>query len=234
MGSFRALSLPSLDNLVIEEVLTDGIGISTLLHFPSLRVLDITTVNATVKTLVAPRLETLCLTIPTLRTADADHVFQAIFDGENHWPRPRNLSIAAPINDKYLLDALARIPDLHTLTLDHQMGLTKNFFKQLTPPHSRRKHCHLPLFQIFLDKPKLCTNLRNLNLDLRRTPKHDNIARMLKDLIKGRKSSPEYLDLWSVTVKWLDSGRKEQLVQTPIHSTLLPKICSRTRQRTFP
>jgi hypothetical protein len=61
----------------------------------------VTTVNPSVACIVAPKLETLCLGIPTLKNADADNVLNAIFDGSDYMIKPQHLTLTAPVHDKH-------------------------------------------------------------------------------------------------------------------------------------
>jgi hypothetical protein len=93
-----------------------------------LKILHVTTVNPSVACIVAPKLETLCLGIPTLQNADAGNVLNAIFDGSDHMIKPRHLTLTAPVHDKHLISALKHLPDLMSLQLDHQVPFSKTFF----------------------------------------------------------------------------------------------------------
>jgi hypothetical protein len=221
MGTLVKLDLPLVHSFVIDCLQANYPNPPPEPHsykMNELKILHIATVNPTIQALVAPKLETLCLAIPTLKSADANHVFQAVFDGNDKMLKPRNLTITAPINDNYLLAALARLPDLCSLTLDHQLAFTKGLFRALTPPVSLTKPRGLIPRARKVKKPLLCANLKCLILDLHKVPpaNKENICATLRELIQGRKDAPEYAQLCRVAVRLTDGPVKEELINPPL------------------
>jgi hypothetical protein len=232
MSGLSKLNLSHIQYLTIRSTLANNWSLLPPPHsveLPSLQVLHISTINPTIQTLFAPKLETLCLSIPTLKQADANDILQSVFDGHEQMLKPRDLTIQAPIHEIHLLDALKSLPDLHTLTLDHEFTPTKVFFRALTPPSSNSRN----LFQSLQKPYRLCRKLRNLSLDFYPASNHEYVKKMLGTLIEKRKASPDCLDLRSVTVKWSDS-KEEQLVPISAHSYGLHQRSSRGRQKSFP
>ncbi|PVG03739.1 hypothetical protein CPB86DRAFT_305142 [Serendipita vermifera] len=221
MGTLVKLHLPQVHSFVIDCLQANYPNPPPAPHsyrMPELKILHIATVNPTIKALVAPKLETLCLAIPTLKSADANSVFQAVFDGNEKMLKPRNLTITAPINDNYLLAALARLPDLCSLTLDHQLTFTKSLFRALTPPVSLTKPRGLLPRAKRVKKPLLCPKLKCLILDLHKISptNQDTIRAALDELIQGRKNAQEYEPLCRVAVRLTDGPTKLELINPPL------------------
>jgi hypothetical protein len=182
-----------------------------------LKILHVTTVNPSVACIVAPKLETLCLGIPTLKNADADNVLNAIFDGSDHMIKPRHLTLTAPVHDKHLINALKHLPDLMSLQLDHQVPFSKTFFQAMTPAVSLVPSRHQRSRKS--TRPIICPKLRCLVLDLHRAvPVNSELmANWIRDsllkLMELRKEAVGYQELLRLAWKWSENGQNEELVQ---------------------
>jgi hypothetical protein len=122
MGTLARVHLPKLHTMAIDCIQGNYSSPTpppgTLL-LPSLKVLQITTVNPTIAYIDTPNLDTLCLSISALKQADADNVLKAVFHGSDAMMRPKHLTLRGPVHDKHLIAALRFLGEkLVSLELD--------------------------------------------------------------------------------------------------------------------
>jgi hypothetical protein len=134
MHTLERMNIPQVHTISIDTVLSNYPYPHPAPHtvaYPTLKVLHIATVNTTPACISAPQLETLCLSIPTIKRADAGYVLNAIFDG-GPGMQPKHLTLNAPVHDEQLTAMLNKLPNLLSLQLDEQTALTNNFFGAMT------------------------------------------------------------------------------------------------------
>jgi hypothetical protein len=143
MGTLARLHLPKLHTMAIDCVQGNYPSPAPppgTLHLPALKVLQIATVNPTIACINAPNLDTLCLSIPALKQADADNVLKAVFDGSDAMMKPKHLTLRGPVHDKHLIAALRFLGEkLVSLELDSQMPFSKTFWMEMTPSTTARR-----------------------------------------------------------------------------------------------
>lgn len=234
MGTLHRLKLPKLHSMVIHTVQGNYPNPAPPPHsllLGELKIFHVATVNSTVACIDAPKLETLCLGIPTLKSSDADQILKTIFDGHEKMMKPKHLTLTAPVHDKHLINTLKLLPDLMSLQLDSQVPFSKTFFQAMTPPKSNRAK-----------KPALCPKLRCLVLDVHkvhasmfqnqnegdregaddasssgREGKVEGKPNWMRDslmkIIERRKQTSGYEELLRLACKWEENAQNEELVQ---------------------
>jgi len=143
MGTLARLNLPKLHTMAIDCVQGNypmpAPPPGTLL-LPALKVLQIATVNPTIACINAPALDTLCLSVPALKQADADKVLKEVFSGHDGMMKPKHLTLRGPVHDKHLVVALRILGDrLVSLELDYQLPYSKTFWQEMTPSSIPRR-----------------------------------------------------------------------------------------------
>ncbi|KAG8820910.1 hypothetical protein FRC17_009987 [Serendipita sp. 399] len=219
MGTLNKLRLDMLHSLVIDCIQTDYPLPSPAPHsivIPELKVLHLATVSPTAAAMAAPKIETVCLNIPTLKSADADSVIKELLNGAEGMLKPKHLTITAPVHDKHLLNSLRHLPDLISLQLDHQVPFSKMFFREMTPAVSLSKSRALFGRGKKTSKQPLLPKLRALVLDLHKISMDnlqlDNVKSTIRTMINSRKNSEGYDPLLRVACKWEQGQPNEEFI----------------------
>ncbi|KAG8826844.1 hypothetical protein FRC19_007176 [Serendipita sp. 401] len=219
MGTLNKLKLNNLHSLVIDCIQTDYPNPSPAPHsivIPELKVLHLATVSPTAAAMAAPKIETVCLNIPTLKSTDADSVIRELLSGAEGMLKPKHLTITAPVHDKHLLNALRHLPDLISLQLDHQVPFSKMFFREMTPAVSLSRSRALFGRGKKTTKPPLLPKLRALVLDLHKIPTDnlqlDSVKSTIRTMIASRKNSEGYDPLLRVACKWEQGQPNEEFI----------------------
>jgi hypothetical protein len=211
------------------------------LLLPALKVLQIATVNPTIACIHAPILDTLCLSIPALKQADADNVLKAVFYGGDTMMKPKHLTLRGPVHDKHLITALRLLGEkLVSLELDSQMPFSKTFWQEMTPSATTRRGFRAAVGQVVSSvtggananagavatgggrkyKPPLLPNLRCLVVDVHKNPMAQgdgtDMRILLMRLVEGRRGNELYEALLRLACKWREGPGVEEMVDPPM------------------
>ena len=239
MNTLSRFHLPQLQTLTIGSVHkvypSPSPSLCSLL-LPSLKVLQIETINPSIACISAPQLETLCLSIPALKQSAANHVLDSIFHGGDEMLRPKRLALGGPVHDKHLISALKSMGDkLVSLKLDSQMSFSKTFWMEMTPRATRREFKVVtsslatttatdtsgpgsaPHVEAGSNRaPLLLPNLQCLLVDVHRSPLAMGEGRqmrvLLRKLIDSRRADENYASFLRVGCKWREECGLEDMV----------------------
>ncbi|KIM25690.1 hypothetical protein M408DRAFT_26016 [Serendipita vermifera MAFF 305830] len=238
MGTLARLRVPKLHTMAIDCVqgaYPAPAPAPGKLVIPSLKVLQIATVNPTIACINAPELDTLCLSIPALKQADADHVLKSVFYGGEGMMQPRHLTLRGPVHDKHLITALRLLGDkLVSLELDCQMPFSKTFWMEMTPGASARRAFKSVATSIASTvtgggnvpaggrkyKAPLLPNLRCLVVDVHKNPMAAGEGRdmrvLLSRFIEARRGNEAFKSLMRVACKWREGPGIEEMIDPPL------------------
>jgi hypothetical protein len=136
--TLERMNIPQADTIKVETIPGGQPSPHPTPHTPP-KVPHIATVKATPACISLPKLETLCLSISTIKRADANHLLNAIVEGRPRMVQPKHSALNTPAHDKHLLAALKNPLKLLSLQLDEQTASTNSFFAAMSPASKKAR-----------------------------------------------------------------------------------------------
>lgn len=237
MATLARLQIPKVRTVIITQVQRACISPAPApgeLVIPSLKELQIASVSPTIACINAPELDILCLSIPALTQADADHLLESVFHGAEGMMQPRHLTLRTlrgMVHDKVLIPALRLLEDrLVSLELNCRVPPRRTFWMEMTPSTSTLSATksvatsidstvtgggNVPAGGRKYNAP-LLPNLRCLVVDVNENPMAtgdgDDMRVILSQLIESRQRNGPYKPLMHLACKWLEGPKIEEMV----------------------